>query len=618
MTRQGFNALVQRLERQAQQKPRSYSYRVLMLALLGNAYLAAILGLLAALIIALAVSVTLPTVIVLKLIIILGPFLWIVLNSIWVTIPSPTGQRIWPEDAPGLFALIADLRKKLDAPRFQEVLLTDEFNASVAQVPQLGVFGWHRNYLLLGLPLMKSLTEAQFKAVLAHEFGHLAKGHGRVSNWIYRQRLRWDRLITALERNESKGGFLFKLFFHWYGPYFNAYSFPLARANEYEADRTASRLTSPADTAQALTGLTVIGCYLDRYWKKVYQHAADVPQPGFAPYAGMAKGVATEIDAATAGNWMQQALARRTTLSDTHPALTERLNAIGQSAHFAPPTLGQAADQLLSRDLAGINDAFDRRWQVTIKDVWEERHREVQEGRRRLVELQAQHDSGAKMTWQETLHRALLIEAFGREPDQGFMLLREMHQQDPANVTLCYHLGISLLERDDDTGVALVQQAIKLREDWLVTGAQALCEYNLRLGREEEADAWDSLAAKRAALEYAAAKERSELLITDKFDPHGLPEQVLSDLCAQLQSIAKLRKAYFVRKRVAHFPEKICYVLGFTVSGIPLLGGIHRAAEVETLIHEKVTLPGQTLTLWVEGNNHRFRRRFHRRESRIV
>ena len=46
------------------------------------------------------------------------------------------------------------------------------------QLPRLGIFGWYRNYLIIGMPLMKSLTCEQFKAVLAHEFGHLAKVTG--------------------------------------------------------------------------------------------------------------------------------------------------------------------------------------------------------------------------------------------------------------------------------------------------------------------------------------------------------------------------------------------------------------------------------------------------------
>jgi hypothetical protein len=34
----------------------------------------------------------------------------------------------------------------------------DDFNAAVVQAPRLGLFGWYRNYLLIGLPLAKALT----------------------------------------------------------------------------------------------------------------------------------------------------------------------------------------------------------------------------------------------------------------------------------------------------------------------------------------------------------------------------------------------------------------------------------------------------------------------------
>jgi len=54
----------------------------------------------------------------------------------------------------------------------------------VVQSPREGIVGWPRNYLLIGLPLMKTLSVDQFEAVLAHELGHVARGHGKVSNWI--------------------------------------------------------------------------------------------------------------------------------------------------------------------------------------------------------------------------------------------------------------------------------------------------------------------------------------------------------------------------------------------------------------------------------------------------
>jgi Zn-dependent protease with chaperone function len=145
-----------------------------------------------------------------------------VARAMWVRLDPPKGRPITTYDASELFELIDKLRRSLGAPRFHHVLITDEFNAAVVQTPQLGLLGWYRNTLLIGLPLMKALTRQQLAAVLAHEFGHLAGGHGRLGNWIYRLRFGWVRLAQALQERRSLGSFAFRPFFKWYAPYFSS------------------------------------------------------------------------------------------------------------------------------------------------------------------------------------------------------------------------------------------------------------------------------------------------------------------------------------------------------------------------------------------------------------
>src|SRR6516225_6217609 len=168
-----------------------------------------------------------------KLALIFGGFFWVVAGAMWVRLDPPKGRPIANSDAPELFALIDKLRRALGAPRFHHVLITEDFNAAVVQFPRLGLLGWYRNTLLIGLPLMKALNRQ-----------HLAGGHGRLGNWIYRLRFGWARLAQALQQRRSLGSFAFVPFFKWYAPYFSAVSFPLARANEYEADAALARLTS--------------------------------------------------------------------------------------------------------------------------------------------------------------------------------------------------------------------------------------------------------------------------------------------------------------------------------------------------------------------------------------
>ena len=90
--------------------------------------------------------------------------------------------------------------------------------------------------MVVGLPLLRALTPDEFRAVLAHEFGHLSGKHGRFSGWIYRVRQTWIQILTQVHQDRSYASFLFEPFLNWYAPYLNAYSFVLARTQEREAD----------------------------------------------------------------------------------------------------------------------------------------------------------------------------------------------------------------------------------------------------------------------------------------------------------------------------------------------------------------------------------------------
>ncbi|CAN5282997.1 hypothetical protein BH11PSE11_BH11PSE11_07620 [soil metagenome] len=610
MSNEEFDSLVAKLEIQARRDPARYQLRVLLLAILGNAYLATILLLIVGLLIA-SIALTMRQVMALKLVFLVGAFLLMILRALWVKIPPPEGTEVGAKKSPQLFALIEDLRGQLDAPPFHHVLITNDFNAGVVQAPQLGIFGWHKNYLLLGLPLMKVLSVEQFRAVLAHEFGHLAKGHGRASNWIYRQRLRWSRLMHVLDATDSGGSFLFKPFLNWFAPYFNAYSFPLARANEYEADATSARLTSSKSAAEALTTVSVAGTYLgERYWPQIHKQADDLPRPGFAPFSNMAQGFATELDEASTKLWLEQALAQETTSDDTHPALAERLKAIGETARLALPETGHAADELLGASRQVITDIFDRRWEEGILPSWQDHYQNVQEKRRKLADLNTRYEVGSALSVEEACERAWLTESAGKDADAALAQLRQLHEQEPNNAIVCVSLGSRLLERNDPAGLALTEKAMELDENLSFACCEVLRDYCRRCQREEDAQAWHQRMIERAQLEGAADHERSRVLISEKFDLADLPPESMAALRQQLQGIQGLRKAYLVKKRVQHLPQLPCYVFAYTVAGMFSLHNKKRAADVLEQIQAKVVFPGATLMINAEGDNSNFGRKF--------
>ena len=230
MDRAAFEALIARMEALAVGNPAAYRRRVFGLALLGYGYLALVVLVLVALCAFFIASVVYLRALAVKLLFVAGAPLALVLRSMWINMEAPAGERLTRALAPELFRMLDGLRQRQHTPPLHDVLLTPDFNAGVMQVPRLGLFGWHRSYLFIGLPLMKSLTVEQFQAVLAHELGHLAGGHARAGNWIYRLRLIWQRLEAAFAATPHWGSGPIRAFFRWYIPRFSATSFPLARA----------------------------------------------------------------------------------------------------------------------------------------------------------------------------------------------------------------------------------------------------------------------------------------------------------------------------------------------------------------------------------------------------
>ena len=269
-----YRDLVERLEREARQSPGLYRFKLGLLAGLGFAVLGGTvllaLGMSVGLVLVLVAISPLLLLKLIKVIWIPVAFGWFVLKSLWIRMEPPSGYLLRDGEAADLRAEVEWLREQTGAPPLKGIIIDSQLNAAAASVPRaMGLLG-HSHYLVLGLPLMQLLSREQFDSVIAHEFGHFGGGHGRFGGWIYRVRVSWYRLLDGLALQRSWTTKLFRRFFDWYAPYFNAYSFVLARANEYEADATAARVVGAPEAAQALQRVGLGGTVLARdFWPGV-------------------------------------------------------------------------------------------------------------------------------------------------------------------------------------------------------------------------------------------------------------------------------------------------------------------------------------------------------------
>ncbi|MDX1934999.1 MAG: M48 family metallopeptidase [Capsulimonadales bacterium] len=325
-----WESLILRLDREARDRPGLYRFRVSLLAALPGIYLLilllgafAILGGLGFLVYLILRNLHGLTALKLLIPVCLGvlAFIGTLISALVIRVPEPEGIEVTYEEAVPLYLEIDRLREKLRVPRFHRIFLTDEFNCSVLQRPRFGIFGGHRSYLVIGLPLMASLSPAQFRAVLAHEMGHIAGGHSRFGARIRRIYYSYISLLAALDEEDRASLFLFAGFFSWFVPLFAAYTFVARRQNEYEADKLSAQAVGADTTAAALIATKL----------------ADV---------AIANGHTGPIDRLTAQRWLNALLSVRTDSEVVHPCLADRLRALDRKPTLPEPMKESALTHL--------------------------------------------------------------------------------------------------------------------------------------------------------------------------------------------------------------------------------------------------------------------------------
>lgn len=626
MNRERFDFLASELETYAQANPTKYRLRVGLLAALGYGYLFFIALLLLAVVVGTVITVRL-NFLVIKL-------LWLPLllvgavgRALWVRFPAPEGRELKTEEAPRLFEMTDEVSRALGAPRPHQVLITDEFNAAIVQRPRLGIFGWQENYLILGLPLMQALSPAQFRSVIAHEFGHFAGNHGRFGGWIYRVRLTWYQLLARLHEEGRRGSFIFERFLNWYAPFFDAYTFVLARQQEYEADKCAVEVAGRESAAEALINVNVKHKFLDEcYWRDVFKqadHTATPPALAFAEMFPALQHHATINDSATV--WLRRSLLEQTSNTDTHPSLAARLAAMNfklnaeddlnhQLPHLFAPLAETAANYFLGETNETLIAEMNARWREQTAETWRERHAYMRETRAKLVALAEKRQTSALDAEELWTYAACLAEVEGA--DAAETVARELLEREPDHAAANFLYGQILVRRNDAEGARHIERAMNNDISLTLPACETLYGFYKENNQDEAAQK-----VKRRAEDFyetidKAQSERQTISSNDRFEPHDLTAAQVEDVAKQLARYDEVKAAFLVCKSVSYLQQSPLYVLGI----VPAVKWYRfRSADagsrlVTQLINE-LNLPGGTFVITLEGEYKRLRGTFKRIEG---
>ncbi len=233
--------------------------------------------------------------------------------------PGPELKR---DRYPRLFEELESVAEATNQAMPAEVYLVSDVNAWVMQ--RGGIMGLgSRRVMGLGLPLMRVLTCSQFRAVLAHEFGHYHGGDTKIGPWIYKTRGAIGRTLNSL----GNGSWL-QAPFRWYGKMFLRITHAVSRRQEFVADELAARTVGAKPLADGLRSIHKVAPAYDYYWRR---ECSPVLSAGFLPplVDGFDQFVRSENIAEKMNKHLEEQLTGgKADPYDTHPPLKDRIAAV--------------------------------------------------------------------------------------------------------------------------------------------------------------------------------------------------------------------------------------------------------------------------------------------------
>lgn len=581
--------------------------RVFFLALIGYGYIfLTLLCLISLVILSAYIIVENRAGALLKLLVPVLILIYVIGKSLWVRIPEPLGIQIEEYQAQELFRLINEVRAETKAGRIYRVLLTDEYNASVAQIPLLGIFGVYRNYLIIGIPLMMALSREEFKGVLAHEFGHISKSHGKFGNWVYRIRETWFRLRDEIEEGEGRGAFIFKWFFNWYIPVFSRYTFNLARLEEFEADKFSRDSVGIGTAGDALISIAVKGIYLDEeFWPMIYDKASHIVSPPENLYFEMEDFLVNKMNQGDTQKFYKRVLEYKSSEYDTHPAIEERLSAIGYNSEYTNKIYINSARELLEDSFEELCNIFSTMWRENNRESWKERYSFVVDGSKRLIEL-GNIIKERELTIEEQWEICYTTEAVYGDK-KAMPLYLDFLEKHPNFFPANYAAGRLLLKDNNPEGIKLIEKAMDGDSEYIMEGTKLIHDYYFFKGEVEEAGKYYMKALEFSEILDMSHKERNLLEFNAEYLPHQLDADEIKELVIQLSSYSEIKEAYLVRKKVEHFPEKPLYALGIVLN-YPWYSLKSKYKKFVEKIADEVVFNGETLVAYLNEDNSRLKK----------
>jgi len=276
----------------------------------------------------------------------------------------PTGVEVTEVKFPHLIKLITELRGEYGDPKISRIIIRDKYDIHVIKTPHSGMPFLNTCTLVIGLPVLLTMSPLYFRALLARRIGQLSTKHTPITTRLYFLNDIWQQFKDSCRHSKNIPSKILAYFFKIYTPLYQKSMMPLLQKEELEADSYGMDLVNSHDMVECIVYEEVVTHFLQaKFWPKIYHMAKRSKTPEYLPYSQMTKVIKMGITNDEISETIQAALKSELSKPSIKPSLPKRLNHLGHAKPLAPKRLKEsAADYYLGKTQQQIIELFDKRW----------------------------------------------------------------------------------------------------------------------------------------------------------------------------------------------------------------------------------------------------------------
>jgi Zn-dependent protease with chaperone function len=421
---------------------------------------------------------------------------WISIYLYKLSIKLPGGRPVTNDEEPQLVHLIEKIQSQHNAPAIHRIRITEKFNIRIIRTPKNGYPFAFTNTLLIGLPLMQSLSPEELNTAIVREISHIKNIYRRTSGWFFFLRQTWCQYRIAHQEKWNPQNIIMRVFFAWYSPLFKMLSQNAARIEELHADSYTQKYIDKVTLFEMIATAGISEYYLNNnFWPHLYNKAYKHKTPPYLPYASIETNLHTKLDSETAETWLEKSINSNDSHTDI-PSLRQRMANLDLKRIMMPaPVMESSAHYYLADTLKTITQQMDKVWQMTHQFDWQQKFKIGEQERIQLRQLQSQVESGA-LSDIKVWEYILLIKKHINE-NSALLLYIKILRLQPKDARINFDIGRTLLNNLDELGIKTLETSMEQDPTYTVIACQLITKFFVAIGNSKSAQLY-----RRKALAY--------------------------------------------------------------------------------------------------------------------